>query len=235
MQIYYRACEKEPTISHVQRYDNYSKKTILRKSWASLAHQFTENDSVLIIHDEVSSETLRWMDGIVPAGLIDYVEVPKHDFANHLHTVVLIEELEKRIKNNNDIHLLIEDDYLFKTNALETVRSLEGIYGGFFVPYDYPDRYQSQHELCQVVLGMTCHWRSINSCTMTIGATSRQWEAVMDLLKEAAPTSNDKVFEEIFKHYPCLSPIPGVATHLTATHHTPYFNVEKRLQELDIT
>ena len=39
MQLYYRVCERESTISYVQRYEDYSKKTILRKSWASLKDQ----------------------------------------------------------------------------------------------------------------------------------------------------------------------------------------------------
>lgn len=235
LKIYYRCCEKEATISHVQRYNDFSKKTILRKSWASLATQFTEQDHIIIIHDEVSTDTLQWMEKLIPAGLVSFVEVPKHGFDYHQHTVTLVEELEKQIQDNNETHFLVEDDYLFKSTALETLRSLETIYQGFCVPYDYPDRYMDQNALCQVVLGLTCHWRTITSCTMTIAANSNIWRQVLPLVKEAAPTSNDKVFEEIFKRYPCISPIPGVATHLTAHHHTPYFNVNKRLDELDIT
>ena len=231
MQLYYRICEKESTISHVGRYDNLSKKTILRKSWASLADQLTEYEKVIFIHDEVCSETLKWLDDNCNA-LREFVEVPKHDFEYHQHTITLIDELEKRIKNNNDFHILIEDDYLFAPKALATIRSLEKLYGAFFVPYDYPDRYRDKDSVCQVILGQTCHWRTITSCTMTIGASSQVWEKYIPQLKEAAPTSNDKVFEEIFKTAPCISPIPGVATHLTAHHHTPYFNVVKRLEEV---
>lgn len=165
-----------------------------------------------------------------------FVSVPKHDFSNHLHTIVLIEELEKNIQapvNIKQFHHLVEDDYLFKDNALAVARSLEGIYDGFCVLYDYPDRY-AHPEATQVVLGLTCHWRRINSCTMTIGACANTWRKYLSQLKSAAPTSNDKVFEEIFKTTPCFSPIPGVASHLTATHHTPYFNVKKRWNELEI-
>jgi hypothetical protein len=234
MYIYYRICEKEATISHVKRYGDYSKKTILRKSFASLAHQLTDEDSITIIHDEVSEETLKWVDKQIPAGLVNYVEVPKHPWDYHQHTVTLVEELEKNIQNNNDLHLLIEDDYLFAPNALEIVKSLQGIYGAFFVPYDYPDRYRERIP-CLVLTGTMCHWRTIHSCTMTIGATASAWREVLPLLKEAAPTSNDKVFEEIFKKYSCISPLPGVATHMTDHHHTPYFKVQERFDELDIT
>jgi hypothetical protein len=234
VKLYFRCCEKEPTISYVQRYKDYSKKTIIRYSWASLVDQLTDRDHVIIIHDEVSAETLKWMDKRITSGLVTYVEVPKHDFSYHQHTVTLVDELEKQIQNNQELHFLIEDDYLFKTNTLETVRSMEGLYDGFFVPYDYPDRYQHSKP-CQVVLGQTCHWRTIDSCTMTIGANAKLWREVIPQLREAAPTSNDKVFEGLFTKYPCLSPIPGLATHLTAHHHTPYFPVEKRLSELEIT
>lgn len=231
--LYYRCCEKEPTISYVDRYKNFSKKTILRKSWASLVSQVTEHDKIIILHDEVSPKTLNWMESKLTSGLVEFVQVPVHDFEYHQHTITLVEELEKRIQDNNETHFLVEDDYLFKSNALNTLRSLDGIYQGFFVPYDYPDRYREKI-LSQVILGPTCHWRTINSCTMTIGASAQLWKKVMPIIHKAAPTSNDKVFEEIFKTYACISPIPGVATHLTASHHTPYFNVDKRLEELDI-
>ena len=233
MQLYYRVCERESTISYVQRYEDYSKKTILRKSWASLKDQLTEQDKVIFIHDAVSDETLKWLDDNCSA-LHEFVSVPEHEWEYHQHTVTLIEELEKNIQNNLETHVLIEDDYLFAPNALETAKSLEGLYGAFFVLYDYPDRYKEQ-KTCQVMTGITCHWRTIDSCTMTIGASAPVWQQVISLLKEAAPTSNDKVFEEIFKQFPCISPLPGVASHMTAHHPTPYFNVAKRFNELTIT
>jgi hypothetical protein len=233
MKIYYRACEKEPTISHVQRYKDYSKKTILRKCFSSLVHQITNVDNLIIIEDEVCEETLAWMQKQVNTGLLTMVSVPKHDFSYHQHTVTLVEILDQQTKAfPNETHLLVEDDYLFSANALSTVRSLKGLYDGFFVPYDYPDRYQNPF-LCQVILGRTCHWRTVNSCTMTLGASGKAWQQIMPKLYEAAPTSNDKIFEEIFKTYGCISPLPGVATHLTAHHPTPYFNIEKRLEELE--
>ncbi len=232
MKLYFRICEKESTISYVQRYKEYSKKTILRYSWASLVDQLTEEDHVIVIHDEVSQETLKWMESRHKNGLISFVEVPKHDWDYHQHTVTLFEFLEQHLSNKG-FHFLIEDDYLFAPDALEAIRSLESFYGAFFVPYDYPDRYR-EPSLCQVVLSPYCHWRTINSCTMTIGAKADTWKHFLPMLKEAASTSNDKVFEEIFKQMACISPLPGLATHLTATHHTPFFKIEERLQELDI-
>lgn len=233
MKIYYRCCEKEPTISFVQRYKNYSKKTILRKCFGSLAHQLNDTDHLIIIHDEVDPVTLQWMHNQIETGLVSTVEVPTHGFDYHQHTVTLVEELDKQTKEfPNQIHFLVEDDYLFSSKALNTIRTLEGPnYQGFFVPYDYPDRYR-EPKLCQVVLGPTCHWRTIDSCTMTIGASGKLWQEVMPRLYEAAPTSNDKIFETLFRQYGCLSPLPGVATHLTAHHPTPYFNIEARLEEI---
>lgn len=234
MHIYYRVCEKEPTISFVGRYAELSKKTILRKSWLSLAPQITDRDEVTIIHDEVSKKTLDWMEGKLASGLVNYVEVPSHDFSYHAHTVTLLETLKNNLQDDKKIHFLIEDDYLFAPKALETIKSLEGLYGAFFVPYDYPDRYKN-NETCQVILGPTCHWRTINSCTMTIGASALVWKQFLNQLTLAAPTSNDKVFEEIFKIIPCISPLPGIATHLTDSHPTPYFPINKILTQLDIT
>ena len=235
MKIYYRVCEKEPTISHVQRFKNYSKKTILRKCFSSLVDQFTEEDKIIIIHDEVSQDTLQWMTNKIKKGLVELVEVPKHDFSYHMHTVVLVTTLEKELKesrNENELHFMVEDDYIFSEDALEVMRSTSAGYQGFSVPYDYPDRYANPKPT-QVLLGPTRHWRTIDSCTMTIAAPAKLWKDCLPLLKEAAPTSNDKIFDNIFNSVPCISPIPGVASHLTAYHPTPYFNIESRLEELN--
>jgi hypothetical protein len=230
MQVIFRCCEKEPTISYVNRYKNYSKKTILRKSWLSLNESAADQDAITIIHDEVSPETLAWMYSTCKFGLIrKIVSIEEHSFEHHLHTIVAINELEILAKESpTEYILMIEDDYLFSDDALDVMRGLE-LWNGFSVPYDYIDRYKNPKP-SGVMLGPTCHWRTIDSSTMTVGARGKLWEEVILELKEAAPTSNDKVFEDLYINhkYVCIGPIPGVASHLTEHHSTPYFDVEKR-------
>ena len=69
---------------------------------------------------------------------------------------------------------------------------------------------------------------------MTAIAKGSTWLAHMPALKQAAPTSNDKVFEEIYKTVPCINPLPGVASHMTDRHHTPLVNWDKIWESVDV-
>jgi len=229
VKLYFRACEKQTAISYVDRWQNKTKTEILKKAWASLLPSVTEEDELILIQDHVSKETLEWMEKSVTKGLLRIVDVPEHTWEYHQHTVTLFDTLYKECENGNDddFHLLIEDDYLWVPNGLNVIReAVKYWHKGFLVPYDYPDRY-IKPAACAVYLGPDRHWRTINSCTMTIGAKSLFWKHFKESFYEAAPTSNDKVFETIVMNYnvPILSPIPALASHLTNHHASPYIDV----------
>ena len=71
---------------------------------------------------------------------------------------------------------------------------------------------------CGLMVGPSCHWRTNPSGTYTLMAQTRTWKAAMPIIREHAPHN---FTEEAFKSFPCISPIPGVASHLTKFHMTP--------------
>lgn len=221
MQIYFRACEKQETISYVDRWKDVSKTEIVKKCWLSLQKSITEEDRIVILHDSVSQETLDFMSRTA-VGMHLFKAIPSHDWDYHLHTVELINLLEEECKRNNprETFYLVEDDYLHTPDALHVIRDMMKYWGHFGVPYDYPDRYKNP-EVTQVFIGPDRHWRTVASSTMTVFAHAQKWLEHIDALKEAAPTSNDQVFKDIYKKDACLSPLPGIATHLTPYHMTP--------------
>jgi len=220
MFIYFRACEKQQTISNVSRFRNFDKTIILKKCWLSIQKNIKIYDSLYVIHDEVSDTTLEWMKATAAVTPI-FIEVPKHSWELHQHTITLIKLLKELCdKHPQELHYIVEDDYLHVENALEVLRSTLSEWGGFAVSYDYPDRYFAP-EPCFVMVGKDMHWRTINSSTMTVLAKGYVWSSVMADLERAAPISNDKVFESIYSRIKCLSPMPGLSTHLTDRHHTP--------------
>lgn len=224
MIIYFRACEKQATISNVARFNNIAKVEMLKRCWSALQSSVRPSDTVIIIADEVHKQTLEWMLEVCNTKNVEIIAVPEHEWSNHLHTVVLINTLEVYAKEYPDLlHYLVEDDYLHTPNALSVLETNLSNWGNFAVSYDYPDRY---HEVvpCQVILGYDRHWRTVTSSTMTILAKGSVWLRFIPELKIAAPTSNDQVFKELFKQVPCISPIPGVSSHMTDRHWTPYIN-----------
>lgn len=222
MIIYFRVCEKQQTISNVIRFQQINKTDMIRRCWKSLQASVTKEDTIFIIHDAVSDETLDWLLDTANTSKINFVAVEPHSWDYHLHTVTLINVLEEQcVKYPDDLHYILEDDYLHVDNALSVIKNTLGNWNHFAVSYDYPDRYNLNPEPCMVVLGYDRHWRTINSSTMTVLAKGTTWSKYMTELKQAAPTSNDQVFLNIFSKEPCLSPLPGLSSHMTEFHITP--------------
>lgn len=234
MIIYFRACEKQQTISNLSRFKKIDKTTILKKSWMSIQQSINDTDTVIIIEDQVSKETIDWMLNNNNSGSIEIVSVPEHVWGYHQHTVTLVETLEKMCVNHpTKLHYIVEDDYLHTNNAIRVMEDTLANWPNFAVSYDYPDRYKDPRP-CHVVLGKDRHWRTIDSCTMTVVALGARWLDIMPELKNAAPTSNDRMFEDIFKQIPCLSPMPSLSAHLTDYHLSPLVDWEKEWQNQKI-
>lgn len=236
MYIYFRACEKQATISNVTRFNNIDKTTLLKKCWLSLQASVLDNDTVIIINDTLSVDTLEWLKRTSNTNNIIVISVEHGNVSGqHYHTITFVEALEKyTTAYPEEIHYAVEDDYIHVPNALHIMRNTLQSWNGFAVSYDYPDRYAQPID-CKVLLGPDRHWRTINSCTMTVAALGKVWISVIDMLKMAAPTSNDKVFEQIFTLIPCISPLPGLSSHMTEYHITPFINSIEILKSYDTT
>lgn len=220
MIIYFRACEKQDTISYVTRFNNFNKTIILKKCWMSIQKSITKNDMLVVVQDSLSEDTLNWLVETAKTN-IDIIDVPEHTWEYHQHTVTLVQTLKNYSeKYPEELHYIVEDDYLHVENAISVLSETLKDWEGFAVPYDYPDRY-IEPKPSQVVIGKDRHWRTIDSSTMTVLAKGKRWTAIMPLLEQAAATSNDKIFEEVYKHIPCINPLPAVASHLTDRHNSP--------------
>ena len=84
MNIYYITSEIESTLSGKTRWNNLTKKQILKKSWISLNQSINETDYIHIIHDKVSKNTLNWMSessqGIVKFITVKRLSLNKYNF-----------------------------------------------------------------------------------------------------------------------------------------------------------
>jgi hypothetical protein len=222
MIIYFRVCEKQQTISNVIRFQQINKTDMIRRCWKALQSSVTHEDIIFIIHDAVSEDTLEWLQNTANTSNIHLVAVEPHSWDYHLHTITLFSVLEEQcIKYPNELHYILEDDYLHVPNALSVIKNTLSGWQHFAVSYDSPDRYTLNPEPCMVILGYDRHWRTINSSTMTLIAKGSTWLKWMPEFKQAAPSSNDQVSLSIFTQEPCVSPLPGLSSHMTQHHITP--------------
>jgi hypothetical protein len=234
MIIYFRACEKQETISYVTRFNNTSKTDILKRCWKALNIGINDSDTVILIEDQVSENTLKYLKDTCNTSNLEIVNVSDHSWEVHQHTVTLIEVLEKNsIKHPEELHYIVEDDYLHVPNSVRIMQENLKQWDGFAVSYDYPDRY-SNPVPARVLLGVDRHWRTINSSTMTVLAKGKTWLTCIDALKDAAPTSNDKVFETLYKNIACISPLPTLSAHMTDRHLSPFIDWNKLWNQIPL-
>jgi len=126
----------------------------------------------------------------------------------------------------------------------------------FIHPADYPDRYQPQRrQPSHIFLSRHCHWRQISNTTFTFLAEVNTIKRYMDVFRKAAKNADDELLSrEIYAFEPgkandtlvsflrrrfaglkrpgrntalCVSPIPGLSTHMHEGVMTPLLDWEK--------
>jgi hypothetical protein len=151
----------------------------------------------------------------------------------------LMEFMMDNRHNEDDIILLVEDDYLFAPNALKKwIDAIKYYKNHFVTPFDHPDRYiRNDDQFAKktpIHIVSNHHWRQSESATSVIGGTFSTFNKTFFLRKipriyianrfypgkyfgrELAGV--DRVFNRrshYFLGVNIYSPIPGIACHLT--------------------
>jgi hypothetical protein len=105
---------------------------------------------------------------------------------------------------------------------------------------DYPDRYLPRYlTFSMIFLSKYCHWRQIRNTTFTYlmeGKTVRKYKDV--LLRSSIGADDGFLSRKLFAGLRlgnkalCVSPIPGVSTHMHEEVMTPLVNWEKVIEDL---
>lgn len=122
---------------------------------------------------------------------------------------------------SNDVIYFVEDDYVHtKASILEMLFSYEKFSSifkkdVFLLPADYPYLY-TKNNYTKIFLGHNKHWRLVDESLVTF-MTSREiiLKNFENLMVMATKWEDpwEKPLHEIFKTFPCFSPIPSLAMH----------------------
>ena len=120
-----------------------------------------------------------------------------------------------------DMIYFVEDDYIhYKSSIAEMVYSYEKFYSLFskeviLLPSDYPYLY-TKDEATKIYLGEKNHWRQVSESLVTF-MTSKELivKHFTELEKMGVEWVDpwEKPLHNLYKDYPCLSPIPSLAIH----------------------
>ncbi len=105
-------------------------------------------------------------------------------------------------------------------------------------PADYPDRYYpGQRRFSLLFLSAACHWRQISNTTHTLVtqvSTVRKWFGIFE--RSSYPPGDTLLSRRLYARQSfygkalCLSPVPGLATHMHQGVMTPLVNWEPLYQ-----
>jgi len=145
------------------------------------------------------------------------------------------------IAKNEEADLLyfVEDDYLHTLNSItEMIFSYEKFYSIFnkeiiLLPSDYPYLY-SKDEQTKIYLGEKNHWRLVSESLVTFMLNKKLIDKYFKDLEKMGKVWEDpweKPLHNIYKSYPCLSPIPSLAIHCTNINSvfglSPFIDIKK--------
>jgi hypothetical protein len=151
--------------------------------------------------------------------------------------IKVLELIESKNHKDDDIILILEDDYLFDHNGFNEWIKACGNFNGFVSPFDHPDRYIRNDDLIfnktEIHIFNNLHWRNAESTTSTIGGQYRYFKKTYFLRKlprlhlwffwpsrligKQLP-SIDRVFYRrcyLWLRIKLYTPIPGLAVHLS--------------------
>jgi len=225
------------------RWNGKHKLEIIRKCYLSIQTGLDENDKLIIINDRTTDETLEWMRKNTKADFAIKNITPLPELrANHPYPkyhpqlanscpelMEFLIELASLKVHQEEIIYVCEDDYLHIPNAINCMKAVfEKKYGGFYAPYDYPDRYYFDgDQTCTLILSQFGHLRTIPSSTLTLAALGSTWLRYKYELLRAGAFADDTWTWKAFKQVGALCPVPGHATHLQDGCITPLIPWEK--------
>ena len=162
-----------------------------------------------------------------------YSEAKFSNMANFYNSLLIAKNEEE------DLIYFVEDDYLHSVDSIvEMIFSYEKFYSLFsqdviLLPSDYPYLY-TKDENTKVYLGEKNHWRLVSESLVTFMTSKTLIDKHFLELEKMGKEWTDPwelPLHNIYKFYPCLSPIPSLAIHCANINSifgiSPFVNLKK--------
>ena len=155
----------------------------------------------------------------------DWVYLCEDDYLHHPQTFLWIDDL---IQNRNEVLRTKSLRGLRRFIPFDHRRELHTI-PLFIHPPDYPDRYKPrERRRSYLFLSRYCHWRQITNTTFTFLAEAQSMRKYQSVLTRASAGADDgylsrKIYarDHFWGRALCVSPIPGLTTHMHEGVMTP--------------
>lgn len=237
--IIYRTCEVVEAVHGTPRPFGMTKKQVIDTCFESLVKtkaEYQGETEIIVVGDRLSPERQEFFRPHV-----DQVIVGSYGNGPSIEKTFEVADT----KPEGTILFFCEDDYLFVPQALPYMMDMyqnKDRYLGplrqnhlFIHPPDYPDRYlwPDPHtgkvlNGYLILISDHCHWRQIPSTTYTFLCSKEAYLKHRETLWVSAPNWNDRLLSQrIYTQELCLSPMPGLASHMHVGAMTPLVDWQK--------
>jgi hypothetical protein len=251
--IYFRACDLVQAVHNAPRPFGLDKQTLIKICFLSLCKSLEGFDyNITVIGDRLSDEMIaffrRYTSDVIlgeygnDASLREclgrayrlpdetWVYLCEDDYLHSPEAFIWIDDL-----------IINRKMYLQDKALLRQARYLRVDLAGkplVIHPPDYPDRYKRKYmQFALVFLSTYCHWRQVSNTTFTFMAQAKTFRAYRKILDKSTHGAADGYLSRnmyartTFRGRAlCLSPIPGVSTHMHDGVMTPLVNWDEVYQ-----
>ncbi len=236
--IIFRTCDAVLSLHDVPRPFGLDKQSLLKICFLSLYESVRNHPHrIVVIGDRLTPETEAFFRRFP-------VEIINRELNNELSIRASL-EVSLQCPDSEWVYFC-EDDYLHRPetfdfisgfladrkNILATARGKGGDPAGrplFIHPPDYPDRYLARYRRPSwLFVSPGCHWREVDSVTFTFLAETSSLRMYESVLRRSAIGAKDRFLSRrlfgprlIGRPALCLSPVPGLSTHMHEPVMTP--------------
>jgi hypothetical protein len=243
MTIIFRTCDVVNAVNNAPRPFGLDKKTLIKVCFKSMYHAAKATDNKIIIlgdklsdemveffshypvtfsngnygNDESIRQTLKIADTLPDDEWIYFCE---DDYLHHPDTFKFTANLITQKANI----LQLPEAGMFRGNKINTVHEIA------IFPPDYPDRYLPKYMKRQFIFHTTdCHWRQVEHTTFTLFMQANTVKKYLPVFAKASIGANDSYLSKTLftDKVLCLSPLPGLSTHMHVDTMTPLVDWEK--------
>jgi hypothetical protein len=251
--VIFRTCDAVQALRG-QRPFGLDKRTLIKECFVSLYESLKSYPhSIHILGDKLSDELMAWFrswterdpsislsngsygnDESIRQSFVRAFERPDTDWVylcedDYLHTPEAFHRINELLLNRDQTL-----DYVPRRSFMKLFLGNLRKKPLVIHPADYPDRYRpDQRTLSFLFMTPSCHWRQIANATFTLVAEAKTFKRYRrEFLNSARGANDDYLSHWILERLPyrdralCLSPIPGVATHMHEGVMTPLVDWE---------
>lgn len=246
--VIFRACDKVHAVHNGVRPFGLSKLETIKLSFHSLCQSLQSvPKQITVIGDSLSPEAVAYFKAYPDIHLVTGVYGSAKASLGYQFDMALTCPDDTWVYLCEDDYLHVPETFeriswfiARKDAVLDTVnkekRNRFAIFSGnlnqkslFIHPADYPDRYHADRRYPSYLFeDGKLHWRQIRNTTHTFMATARDMKQHQQVIRESITGFNDDIlFQKLYtgllsrSRALCVSPMPGLATHLTDGVMTP--------------